>query len=348
MGQHDAVEGNGAEAFGALEVAFLRGREQRVQHLDGGLEHFHELEQALVREAQAAGVGIRVGVVLGVGFELADVDLADQRRDVLVVLVAGLGLGDRDLAQHRGVALDHLELADVAAVLLEPLHGPGRQDAVQVAHGDAVLFFEDLAVFEGVEEPEGRFVHRGAVDRIEGHVLHELLQALRDRALAAADGPQQVKDLLLFFESLRGVAEIGHHLLDGIFHAIELLERRIDLDDLVREDPRKTGVIAGIYQFRLANGLEHSFGGRCICRRIAFADIQIFLQRENFLAGAFVAGCKVADHVHGRASFRSAGLLTPMPTARDCVAPLGRGAPPMAVCRGKLPYTLSTQSVQSA
>ncbi len=95
--EHDAVEGDGAEAFGALEVAFLRGGQQRVQHLDGRLEHLDEFEQALVGQAQAAGVGVGIGIVLRIGLELADVDLADQRGDVLVVLVAGLGLGDRDL-----------------------------------------------------------------------------------------------------------------------------------------------------------------------------------------------------------------------------------------------------------
>jgi hypothetical protein len=97
--QHHAVEGDGAEALGALEVAFLGGRQQRVQHLDRRLEHLHELQQALVGQAQAAAVAVGVGVVLGVGLELADVDLADQRADVLVVLVARLGLADADLLE---------------------------------------------------------------------------------------------------------------------------------------------------------------------------------------------------------------------------------------------------------
>jgi hypothetical protein len=78
VGQHDAVEGNRAKAFGALEVAFLRGRQQRVQHLDRRLEHFHEFQQALVGQAQAARVAVGVGIVLRILFQLADVDLADQ------------------------------------------------------------------------------------------------------------------------------------------------------------------------------------------------------------------------------------------------------------------------------
>jgi len=31
--------------------------------------------------------------------ELADIELADQRRDILIVLVSGFGLGDADLPQ---------------------------------------------------------------------------------------------------------------------------------------------------------------------------------------------------------------------------------------------------------
>ena len=41
--------------------------------------------------------------------------------------------------QDAGVALDDLELADVAAELFQPLHGPGAQDAVEVAARDAVF-----------------------------------------------------------------------------------------------------------------------------------------------------------------------------------------------------------------
>jgi hypothetical protein len=44
--------------------------------------------------------------------ELADVDFPDQRRDVLIVFVAGFGLGDADLAKLRGVHLDDAKLLD--------------------------------------------------------------------------------------------------------------------------------------------------------------------------------------------------------------------------------------------
>jgi len=154
VGQHHAVERDGAKAFRALVVAFLRGREQRVQHLDGRLEHFHKFEQALVGQAQAAAVAVGVGVVLGIGFELADVHLAHQAGNVLVVLVARLGLGDAHLLHDAGVALDHPELADVAAKLFEPLHGPGRQHTLQVAPGDAELLFQHGPVLHRIEQAQ--------------------------------------------------------------------------------------------------------------------------------------------------------------------------------------------------
>src|SRR5213075_1024850 len=50
---------------------------------------------------------------------LAAGDLADQRRDVRVVLVARRGLAHTALLEHARVALDDLELADVAAVFVE-------------------------------------------------------------------------------------------------------------------------------------------------------------------------------------------------------------------------------------
>ena len=101
VGEHGAGERDCADVFRADVIAFLRRREQRMQHLDRRLEHLHEFEQALIGAVQAAGIGIGVRVRLRMRLELADVHLADERGDVLIILVAGLGLGDGDLAQTR-------------------------------------------------------------------------------------------------------------------------------------------------------------------------------------------------------------------------------------------------------
>jgi hypothetical protein len=63
MGEDHALADR-RKPFGALEIALLRRGQQRVQHLDGCLEHLDELEQPLVGEAQAARVAVGVGIVL--------------------------------------------------------------------------------------------------------------------------------------------------------------------------------------------------------------------------------------------------------------------------------------------
>jgi len=56
--------------------------------------------------------------------QLADVDFADQRRDVLIVLVARFGFGDANLAQLRRIEFDNFKFGDVTAKLVEALHSP--------------------------------------------------------------------------------------------------------------------------------------------------------------------------------------------------------------------------------
>jgi hypothetical protein len=92
-------------------------------------------------------------------------------------------------------------------------------------------------------------------------MLHQLLQALGDGRLAAADRAQQVQDLLLLFQALRGVAEVRDDLLDGLFEAVEVLEGRIDADDLVAEDARQPRIVAGVDHLGFADRGEHALGG---------------------------------------------------------------------------------------
>jgi hypothetical protein len=286
VGQHHAVERDGAEALGALVVALLGGGQQRMQHLDRRLEHLDEFQQPLVGQAQPARVAVGVGVVLGELLQLADIDLADQRGDILVVLVTRLGLGDADLAQHRRPALDHAELGDVAVVLVQALHRPRRQHLAEVAARNAVFLLQDVAVLVGREQRERRIVHRRALDRVERRLFHQMLELFRQRGLAAAHRPQQVEDLLLLLQPLGGVAEVGDDLLDRVLHAVEILERRIDLDDLVGKDAREARILPGIHQFGLADGGQHALGGAGVGHAILLADRQEFLQRVFLLLPA--------------------------------------------------------------
>ena len=97
MRQNQAVKGNRTEPLGSLVVAFLRRGQQRVQHLDRCLEHFNKLKHTAVGQAQAARIRVGIRVVLREGFQPADVDLADQRGDILVVLVTRFGFRHGDL-----------------------------------------------------------------------------------------------------------------------------------------------------------------------------------------------------------------------------------------------------------
>ena len=300
MGEHDALEGQGAEVLGAGVVAFLGRGQQRVQHLDRRLEHFDEFEQPLRRPVEAARVAVGVGIVLREMLELADVDLADQGRDVLVVLVAGLGLGDADLAQLRRIELDDGEARDVAVELVEALGRPGRADAGEAPLRDAVAAFERRAHRLGPEEAERGFEHRAQFVVGREHVdrlgLHQRLEALGERGLAAADGPEQVEDLLALLEPLRRVLEVAHDALDRVLHAEEPGHRRVELDRAVEEDPAEAGVLRRVDHDRLADRRDHPLRRRGHHARIVAAALEIVVEAHRLAPLARVGrGEHVAD-----------------------------------------------------
>lgn len=69
-----------------------------MQNLNGRLEHFDEFKQCLRRAIKPAAVAVGIRVVLAEMFQLANVELARERRDILIVLVTGFGFSDADLA----------------------------------------------------------------------------------------------------------------------------------------------------------------------------------------------------------------------------------------------------------
>ncbi|MNJ26027.1 hypothetical protein D3C77_204920 [compost metagenome] len=160
VGQQDPGVGDRTQAFGTVVVTFLGGSQQRVQNLDGRLEHLDEFHQALVGPAQCARIAVGVGIVLWVFLEFTDIDLADQGGNILVVLVTRFGFGDGDLVEDRRVQFDHPELADVAPELGQSLGRPGRHDGIQVTPRNTEVLFENRAVFRGVEQPQRRLEDR--------------------------------------------------------------------------------------------------------------------------------------------------------------------------------------------
>ena len=160
VGQDHAVKRHRTHAFSGVVVTFLGGGQQRMQHLDWCLEHLYKLHQPLVGLAQAAAEAVGIRVILGIVFQHADVDLAHQRGDILVVVVARLGLGYGNLVQYRRVTFHHPELTDVATKLVQAFDRPGRHDVFQVAAGNAVFLFQNRAILGRVEQAQRAFVHR--------------------------------------------------------------------------------------------------------------------------------------------------------------------------------------------
>ena len=212
--------------------------------------------------------------------KLPDVDLADEGRDVLVVLVARLGLGDADLAQLRGVKLYDRELFEIAVEFVESLHRPRAEMAGQIALRDAVVGLQRRGRRRGVEQAERAFVERADalaggqhVDRVD---LHQRLEPLRERRLAPAHRAEQVEDLLALLEPLGGVAEEADDALDRLLHAVELGEGRVNLDRAVEEDAAEPGVGLGVDGGRLPDGRQHALRGCRIAHRVGPAPFEVF------------------------------------------------------------------------
>ena len=70
-----------------------------MQYFDWRLEHLDEFENALVRVAQAARKTVGIWIVLSEFFQFSDIHFSNQCGYVLVVLIAGFCLGNRDLIE---------------------------------------------------------------------------------------------------------------------------------------------------------------------------------------------------------------------------------------------------------
>ena len=136
--------------------------------------------------------------------------------------------------------------------------------------------------------------------------FHHRLQALGDRRLAATDGTQQVEDLLLLLESLRGVLEEGDDLLDRLFHAVELAKRGVTADHPIAEEPRQPRIVPGVDEFGVADAREHALGGSRVHRRIGPAQVEIIVERKLFLARCRVVGAVRLQQRAHRFSFARA------------------------------------------
>src|SRR3546814_11963573 len=99
-------EGNSANILRTDIVALLRRGQQRVEHLDRRLEHFDEFEKTLVRTIESARIAICVRVVLRQISQLAYIDFADQRSDILIIYIVRYRLANAHLRDDELVKID--------------------------------------------------------------------------------------------------------------------------------------------------------------------------------------------------------------------------------------------------
>ena len=102
----------------------------------------------------------------------------------------------------------------------------------------------------GIEQAERAFEDRAEAvvggQHVDRALLHQVLEPLGQRGLAAADGAEQVEDLLLLLEALRSVPEEADDALDGLLQAVEVLEGRIDLERPVHEDAAQPRILGRV------------------------------------------------------------------------------------------------------
>ena len=190
---------------------------------------------------------------------------------------------------------------------MSPPNSSSRLDAqgeirpVEPAPGDAVFVLQQVGHALGMEEAERRFEDRAdlvaGLQRVDRLLLHQLLQPLGERGLAAADRPEQVEDLLALLEPLRRMAEIADDPLDRVLHAVEIGEGRIDLDRAVDEDAAQPLVVAGIDQRRLADRRHHALRRRRIHGPVVAARQKILLEAHLLLRLAAVDFGKEVEDV---------------------------------------------------
>ena len=175
--------------------------------------------------------------------------------------------------------LHHREARHVAVEFLQPLQRPGARHPGQHARRDVVALLQHGTEAIRIEQAERTLEHRAQrlarlqdVDRL---LLHQRLQPLAERRLAAAHRAEQIKDLLPLLEPLRRVAEEADDPFDRLLHAVEVGERRINPKRAIHEDAGQSRVARRVDAFRLADRLQHPFRRAGIGAAVGPAELEV-------------------------------------------------------------------------
>src|SRR6202012_2508997 len=108
---------------------------------------------------------------------------------------------------------------------------------------DAIALVQQVHQLRGAEKAKRAFENRADViaglENIDRMLLNQILEALGERRLAAADGAEEIKNLTLLLETLRRVLEVTDDTLDRVFHPVEAFEGLVCLDGAVGEQARE-------------------------------------------------------------------------------------------------------------
>ena len=257
VGEDNPVKRQGGNTFRPVVVPLLGGGQQRMQHFDRCFKHLDEFHNPLVGTAQRTGIAVGIRVVLRVMLQLTDIDFTHQRRDILVVLVTGFCFGNGDLLEDRRPHFHDAEFGNVPAKLVQTFCRPRRHDRTEIAMRNAKLFFQNLRILLRIKQAQRMVIDRAALavgaQHIDRHALHQRFQPFSQGGFTPTDRTQQVKDLLLLFQPLSGMLQVGDDLLNGIFHAIELFKRRVSGDHPIRKETGKPWLQGSINHVWLTN-----------------------------------------------------------------------------------------------
>src|ERR1700679_545177 len=128
-------------------------------------------------------------------------------------------------------------------------------------------------------------------------LLHQILEPLGKRRLAAADRAQQVEYLALLLEALGGMLEIAHDALDGVFHAEETVEHRIGFDRAVEEHAAEARILGGVDQVGLADRRHHPLGGAGVEHLVVAGGQQPVPQAHRFESLAGIVAAEDVEYI---------------------------------------------------
>ncbi len=128
--------------------------------------------------------------------------------------------------------------------------------------------------------------------------MHQGFELLCQRGFTTANRPQQIEDLLLLFQALSRVLEIGDNLFDGLFHAVEIFEGGIACHDAVGEKATESGVDRGVDHFRFADGDQQTLGGGGVAGFVLLTHIQKFLDGVFLFPGFLISLLIMLEDAH--------------------------------------------------